>query len=133
MVTKKNDYSWKLQKELGERGVVHVIEWLYLLNNTTGVWDVQDEKEYQIKDIDLLWTTESGGEDYDTAKTIEVKTDFYTTGNFFFETVSNVKKNTLGCFLKTEADFLFYYFIAHLFTTLLLINLCFTKSMRPLV
>ena len=101
------NHNWKDQKKLGELGVEHIIDWLYYLNKTTGVWDVQDEKKYQKKDIDLLWTVEPGDKEY----TIEVKTDTYTSGNFFFETVSNVSKNTLGCFLKTEADFLFYYFI----------------------
>ncbi len=101
------NHNWKDQKELGERGVFHILEWLYTLSNTVGVWDVQDDKEYQEKDIDLLWTVEPGDKEY----TIEVKTDTYKSGNFFFETVSNVSKNTLGCFLKTEADFIFYYFI----------------------
>ena len=107
MVTGKLDHSWKDQKVLGERGVLHIIEWLYTLPKTTGVWDVQDDKAYQTKDIDLLWSIQPD----DKELTVEVKTDTYSSGNFFFETISNVSKNTLGCFLKTEADFIFYYFI----------------------
>jgi hypothetical protein len=39
---------------------------------------------------------------------IEVKTDYVDSENLFFETISNDKKGTLGCFLKTEADLWFY-------------------------
>lgn len=42
--------------------------------------------------------------------TIEIKTDTYKTGNMFFETISNEEYQTKGCLMKTNADFLFYYF-----------------------
>ena len=43
---------------------------------------------------------------------IEIKGDRkHFTGNFFFETVSNLNKNTKGCMLYTESDYVFYYFI----------------------
>ena len=110
MIT-RNDYSWEVQKGLGEQGVLRIIDWLYSLSRTTGVWDVQDEERYQAKDIDLLVTAEGSRDNLDDAIAIEVKTDFYTSGNFYFETVSNVGKDTLGCFLKTDSEFIFYYFI----------------------
>lgn len=42
--------------------------------------------------------------------TVEIKTDTYKTGNMFFETISNEEYQTKGCLMKTNADFLFYYF-----------------------
>ena len=44
--------------------------------------------------------------------TVEAKADKVISSNIFFETISNKEKNTLGCMLKTEADYIFYYFIA---------------------
>ena len=45
-------------------------------------------------------------------KKVEIKGDRYAhTGNFFIETVSNREKNTPGCFMYTEADFIYYYFV----------------------
>ena len=42
----------------------------------------------------------------------EIKTDVYTNSpNLFLEHISNTEKNTLGCFLATEANFVLYYFI----------------------
>ena len=41
---------------------------------------------------------------------VEIKTDTYKTGNMFFETISNEEYQTKGCLMKTNADFLFYYF-----------------------
>jgi hypothetical protein len=41
---------------------------------------------------------------------IEVKTDKYTTGNFWLEILSNEELGTPGCFVKSKAKYLFYYF-----------------------
>ena len=42
---------------------------------------------------------------------IEIKTDNYNSPNIFFETLSCVETNSLGCMRKTQADFIFYYFL----------------------
>ncbi|WP_341524533.1 hypothetical protein WKK05_18000 [Nostoc sp. UHCC 0302] len=43
---------------------------------------------------------------------IEVKGDRWDkTRNFFFETDSNLEKGTPGCFMYTQAEWLFYYFV----------------------
>jgi hypothetical protein len=39
---------------------------------------------------------------------IEVKSDYARTPNLFLETISNTNKNSVGCFLKSQADYLFY-------------------------
>jgi len=91
--------------KVAERASIEIEAWLREWPGTVNVENVEGDPEYQAKDIDLLWATVS--RDY----TIEIKADrWHGTGNFFFETVSNKEKGTPGCFLYTEADFLFYYF-----------------------
>ncbi len=90
---------------VAERASTEIEAWLREWHGTVNVENVEGDPDYQAKDIDLLWTTIA--RDY----TIEIKADrWHETGNFFFETVSNKEKGTPGCFLYTEADFLFYYF-----------------------
>lgn len=87
------------------------------LDYTVAVHNVEEVKAYQQYDIDLLWTILEKNERLRTIY-IEIKGDSYHhTGNFFFETISNATKGTLGCFLYTRADWLFYYFveIGHLY------------------
>ncbi len=80
--------------------------WLRDFKETIDVVNVENKPEYQAKDIDLLWTTNKR-----TFK-IEIKGDrWHKTGNFFFETHSNKERGTPGCFMYTEADYVFYYFI----------------------
>lgn len=81
--------------------------WLLRQDNVESVKNVEDDREYQRKDIDLLVYMKDG-----TELKVEVKADRkYNTGNFFIETVSNLNRNTPGCFLYTEADIMFYYFV----------------------
>lgn len=75
-------------------------------NSIVSIDDVEDIHEYQEIDVDLLIN-------YTNRQVlVEIKADrHHKTGNFFFETVSNVERDTLGCFLYTQADYIFYYFI----------------------
>lgn len=78
---------------------------------TLQVINVEKDPVYQEKDIDLLYIFKNkcGNE---KRTTIEIKGDrHHYTGNYFFETHSNLQKNTPGCFMYTEADFLFYYYV----------------------
>lgn len=69
--------------------------------------DVSDDKIYQEKDIDLI----AYRKDDTTFQTkLEVKSDTYESTNYFAEVISNTNKDSLGCWLKTEADLLLYYF-----------------------
>jgi len=91
--------------QVAARASTEIEAWLREWHGTVNVENVEGDPEYQAKDIDLLWATIV--RDY----TIEIKADrWHETGNFFFETVSNKERGTPGCFLYTEADFLFYYF-----------------------
>ncbi len=85
-----------------------VEEFLHSCVKVVDVKNVEDDKKYQVQDIDLLCTLE-----INRNISIEIKGDTkaHLTGNFFFETISNEALGTQGCFLKSEADLLFYYLI----------------------
>ncbi len=89
------------------RQAVQEIEaWLRGLSQTLSVQNVEDDPDFQRVDVDLLWTTRK------RPYKVEIKGDrWHRSGNFFFETRSNEEKGTPGCFLYTEADLLFYYFL----------------------
>ncbi|MDQ3262532.1 MAG: hypothetical protein M3Y59_02555 [Myxococcota bacterium] len=69
------------------------------------VHDVQLDPRFQHRGVDLLW--ESGAQ----VQGVEVKGDRRTSGNYFLELVSNAEKDTPGCFLYSEADWLLYAFV----------------------
>ncbi len=74
------------------------------------VHSVEDDPRYQPLGIDLLWVVPE--QSYLRSMTVEVKGDRYEkTGNFFFETVSDVGRSTGGGFVITRAEWLFYYFL----------------------
>jgi len=75
------------------------------------VQNVEDAKEYQNQDIDLLCILEIGGSKKTVAIEVKGDTKAHRTGNFFFETVSNEALGTQGCFLKSQAHLLFYYLL----------------------
>lgn len=91
---------------VSERACKDIVTWLLNLKQTIDVQNVESDPKFQEIDVDLILTTNKG------KFKIEIKGDQWAnTGNFFFETISNKEKNTPGCFLYTEADFVFYYFI----------------------
>lgn len=105
-----NNYTFDRQLKIGAQGVNEITDFLNEWKDTIGkVINVENNPEYQDKDIDLIWNYTKDNQTF--SKTIEVKTDTYDSPNFFFETLSNVEKGTPGCFLYSEADFLFYYYI----------------------
>lgn len=80
--------------------------WLRSKPETVSVHNVESEPAFRQIDVDLIWTT------HNRSYFVEIKGDrWHTTGNFFFETHSNLEKGTPGCFLYTQADWLFYYFV----------------------
>jgi hypothetical protein len=72
------------------------------------VHDVQEDPRFRARGIDLLWARSRGA-----LLGIEVKGDRQAArrGNYFFELVSNVEKQTPGCFLYSTADLLLYVFL----------------------
>ncbi len=84
---------------------------LWRQSKTHNVRNVESNRTYRTKDIDILWEVKLG-DGHTKTVSIEVKGDrWYKTGNYFFETTSNEGKNTPGCFMYTEADFVYYYFV----------------------
>jgi hypothetical protein len=75
------------------------------------VQNVEDAKEYQVQDIDLLCILEIGDDEKTVAVEVKGDTKAHRTGNFFLETVSNEALGTQGCFLKSKAHLLFYYLL----------------------
>jgi hypothetical protein len=94
----------------GKAGTSDVEIYLKKLPETLKVINVESEEKYREQDIDIIWIRKNGSNIHETF--IEVKTDYQEqTGNYFLETISNDLKGTLGCFLYTEANYVYYYFI----------------------
>jgi len=103
-------YSMEDACHVAQKGTEDIEKYLREKPETLSVTNVEDNPEYREKDIDLLWNYSKNGRTRQIS--IEIKVDrYYRTGNYFFETVSNETRGTPGCFLYTEADFIFYYFV----------------------
>ncbi len=99
-------YSMQEGVSVAQQAARDIEDWLRSLPQTRSVENVEADPHYQAQDVDLIWTTSRG------RYRVEIKGDrWHGTGNFFFETMSNQERGTLGCFLYTEADLLFYYFL----------------------
>lgn len=91
----------------GKIGEDKIIDFLSSHKSTLQLIDVSYDKWFQQCDVDLLQITNNG------INKIEIKTDFmaHRTGNLAYETTSCKYTNTIGCFEKTCADYIFYYII----------------------
>ncbi|BAY29766.1 hypothetical protein NIES2107_16100 [Nostoc carneum NIES-2107] len=99
-------YTMHEAQEVAKLAASDIEAWLRSRPETIDVVNVEDDPNYQRRDVDLIWTTQTG------ELLIEVKGDRWNkTRNFFFEIHSNLEKATPGCFMYTEADWLFYYFV----------------------
>jgi hypothetical protein len=97
-------YDFNGRYDVSKIAIDKVSEYLYTLEETLDIINVEDDRAFQEFDIDLVQITNSD------IVNIEVKSDTYESGNFFFETVSNSARETEGCFMYTRADYLYYYF-----------------------
>ncbi len=99
-------YEFNSSNKIGHQGEQFVKQWILELHpNVSSIIDVSEDKSYQKQDIDFVVNFTNGRQSL-----VEIKTDTYKTGNMFFETISNEEYQTKGCLMKTNADFLFYYF-----------------------
>ena len=65
---------------------------------------------FQERGVDLIWVVDDAGTKRRVG--VEVKADtYYDTGNLFLETVSNMTKETPGCFVSSCADIYAYFFV----------------------
>ena len=90
--------------EVGNAALVEA----YLRSHSEQV-EVADLAVQQAEDIDFFFLNKNS-----ERKSVEVKYDQqgHETGNFAFETISNELTPTRGCFLRTTADWFFYYLVA---------------------
>jgi len=101
-------YTFEEKNTFSKIGTNMVSIYLKSLKKTVKVENVEENPEYQKIDIDLIWVYKKEG--VNISVTIEVKSDNYTSGNFWLETISNKSLGTLGCFIKSKAKYVFYYF-----------------------
>ncbi|WP_214688301.1 MULTISPECIES: hypothetical protein [unclassified Exiguobacterium] len=104
-----NRYTVEDTFAVADEGIKDIEAFLRSFSASLAIINVEKHETFQKKDVDLLWVYLENG--VEKMKRIEAKIDRYKSGNFFFETVSNENKGTPGCFLYTEADYLFYYFL----------------------
>ena len=101
-------HDFKTSNELGKIGEAIAKKYFDQSNKISSYLDVTEDDIYREKDIDFILNMKNGN-----VITVEAKADKVPSSNIFFETISNKEKNTLGCMLKTEADYVFYYFLAY--------------------
>ena len=82
--------------------------YLELKDSAGRVHDVQDDPRFQQRGVDLLWERPAA-----PVVGVEVKGDRQARrGNYFFELISNLERETPGCFLYSTADLLLYVFLS---------------------
>ncbi|MCT7975409.1 nuclease-related domain-containing protein [Laspinema olomoucense] len=102
----RRTYTMQESTQVASQATADITHWLQNLPRTISIQNVENDPHYQAIDVDLLVRTDRG------ESKLEIKGDrYHKTGNFFFETHSNQEKNTQGCFLYTQADWLCYYFV----------------------
>jgi hypothetical protein len=90
-----------------DRGVALATRYLRSLEPGSRIHDVQKDPRFQHRGIDLLWESGDG-----KVRGVEVKSDRQARRkNYFFELVSNLEKDTPGCFLYSHAEVLLYVFL----------------------
>lgn len=90
-----------------DRAVLLARDFLASQDAQSRVHDVQTDPRFQHRGVDLLWERSDG-----RVQGVEVKGDRNgRRGNYFFELISNLEKDTPGCFLYTAADIYLYAFL----------------------
>lgn len=103
-------YTMSAQVKLADRAAQDITAFLEAIPTIVGVVNVEDNPYYIERDVDLVVVSNKGEET--KSFQVEIKGDtYYKTGNYFFETISNTDNMSEGCFLYTDADFLFYYYL----------------------
>ena len=101
-------FSMRGVQGAADRAVQHARAWLLETAPGSRVHDVQEDPRFQHRGVDLLWELPSG-----EVRGIEVKGDRQPRRRrYFFELVSNLERDTPGCFLYSGADLLVYVFLA---------------------
>ncbi|MBN8228850.1 hypothetical protein JYK02_15180 [Corallococcus macrosporus] len=100
-------FSMRGVQGAADRAVQHARAWLLETEPGSRVHDVQLDPRFQHRGVDLLWELPTG-----EVRGIEVKGDRQATRRrYFFELISNLEKDTPGCFLYSGADLMLYVFL----------------------
>ncbi len=99
-------FSMRGVQGAADRAVQHARTWMLETAPGSRVHDVQLDPRFQHRGVDLLWELPTG-----EVRGIEVKGDRQAHRRYWFELVSNVEKDTPGCFLYSGADLLMYVFL----------------------
>lgn len=99
-------YEFDKSIVIGEEGEEIVKKYLESLPAIHKVVNMAKNPLFYHKDVDFVIEFIDA-----TKKRLEIKTDTYTSGNIYYETVSNNNYKVDGCMKKTECDWLAYYFI----------------------
>ncbi|HEX4621350.1 MAG TPA: hypothetical protein VH208_07270 [Myxococcaceae bacterium] len=101
-------YTMRGVQAVADEAVRVARDYLLSLDAESRVHDVQVDPRFQHRGIDLLWERSDS-----SLVGVEVKGDRQANrGTYFFELVSNVERDTPGCFLYSEADLMLYVFVA---------------------
>lgn len=101
-------YTMQAVQHAADRAVALVGDFLRAEVPGSRVHDVQADPRFQHRGVDLLW--ERSGDD---VVGVEVKGDRQggRRGTYFLELISNLERDTPGCFLYSAADLLAYVFL----------------------
>ena len=100
--------SFREDNKFGGLGENIVCNYLANHPSTNALIDVSRDEWFQCFDIDFLQVDIENN-----INKIEVKTDRLAdkTGNMVYEFISDRRTNSIGCFEKTQADYIFHYLI----------------------
>lgn len=104
-------YTMHGVRSTADQAVVLARELMSFLERGGRIHDVQDDPRFQHRGVDLLWDLPGEG-DQGRVLGVEVKGDRHGhRGNYFLELISNLEKDTPGCFLYSTADLVLYAFV----------------------
>jgi hypothetical protein len=110
----KKIYNFNDSLVVGAEGEEIVQKYLESKKNIHKVVNMANNEIFYHKDVDFVIQYEEPyiykGEEKIRDR-LEIKTDTYTSGNIYYEVVSNENYDVDGCMKKTECDWLAYYFI----------------------
>ena len=101
-------YSMTGVRGAADRAVDLARSFLHWQDSHAEIHDVQEDPRFQQRGVDLLWQRSNA-----PVVGVEVKGDRQARrGNYFFELISNMERETPGCFLYSSADLLLYVFLS---------------------
>jgi hypothetical protein len=98
-------YDFNKQNDMIREKTEMFERWLKTTAGTSGVENVEGVKRFQEADIDFKQLTDDGNTTH-----VELKVCFKIEKfkNVAYETMSNIEYRTIGCFLKTKSDIVYY-------------------------